>query len=215
VSGVRRLGALALVVLLGGATSCGSATPKYVDFSDAKRNFRPTDYEQVLQHWTRHTKAIKIYAGTIIEAWSTYKSWEFRQAYIERYASVYGLSEAERTALFNSQKDAARQTFEFHVAVQTTSYKWNDLDKDTSAWRVSLVDGTGAEIAPRRIERLRLPELYEAQFFPYRTEFTTTYLIRFNRMDAEAAGFAGPGSGRLTLRVASPVAKGELVWEAR
>jgi hypothetical protein len=210
----RLLPALALAAMVPLA-SCRPSAPRYVDFTDTRRNFRSDDYDRVLDQWTRHIKSIKIYEGTVIEAWGTYKSWEFRQAYIERYAAVYSLSDAERQALYNTQHEAARQTFEFHVAVQTTNYKWNDLDKETSAWRVSLVDATGAEIAPRRIERLRLPGLYETQFFPYRTEFTTTYLIRFNRVDAENAGFAGPGSGRLTLRVASPMAKGELIWEGK
>jgi hypothetical protein len=205
--------ALALVVALTGA--CGSATPRYVDFSDAKRTFRSDDYEKVLGTWTRHAKTVVVYQGTVIEMWATYKSWEFRQAYIERYAKVYSLSEAERTALSNSQREAARQTYEFHVPVQMTNYKWNDLDKETSPWRVSLVDATGAEIAPRRIELLRLPELYEMQFFPNRTEFSQTYLIRFNRADAESAGFLGPASGRITLRVASPLGRAEAVWESK
>jgi hypothetical protein len=210
----RRLAALA-VLALAGAGSCASSAPKFVDFSEGRRSFRSEDYEKVLMQWTRHAKTIRIYEGTVIEMWGTYKSWEFRQAYIERYAAVYGLSEAEKAALYTAQKDAVQQTYEFHVAVQTTSFAWNDLDKQATAWRISLIDATGAEIAPRRIERLKLPELYETQFFPSRTEFTTTYLIRFSRADAESAGFAGPGTGRIMFRVASPLAKGELTWQAR
>jgi hypothetical protein len=101
------------------------------------------------------------------------------------------------------------------VAVQMTNYKWNDLEKETSAWRISLVDGAGAEIAPRRVELLKLPELYETQFFPNRTEFSQTYLIRFSRAEAEAAGFGGPSTGRIALRIASPLAKNEIVWESK
>ena len=107
------------------------------------------------------------------------------------------------------------RTYEFHVAVQMTNYKWNDLDKDTSAWRISLVDGAGAEIAPLKVELLKLPELYETQFFPNKTEFSQTYLIRFSRAEAEAAGFGGSGTGRITLKIVSPLAKNELVWESK
>jgi hypothetical protein len=206
------LRAVTLAALLGG---CASSTPRYVDFSETSRNYRGEDYEKVFTNWSRHAKAVVVYQGTVIETWGVYKSWEFRQAYIERYAKIYSLSDAEKAALYHTQREAARQTYEFHVAVQMTNYKWNDLDKETSAWRISLVDGAGAEIAPRRVELLRLPELYETQFFPNRTEFSQTYLIRFSRAEAEAAGFGGPSTGRITLRIASPLAKNEIVWESK
>lgn len=203
--------AVAAAIAAGG---CAAPVPKPVDFSEARRTFVADDYPQVLAAWTRHAKSVRD-VGTVIELWGTFKSWEFRQAYIERYASIYGVSEAERGKLYESQREASRKTFEIHVAMQTTNFKWNDLGKDTSAWRVSLVDGTGAEISPIRIEALKLPELYETEFFPYRTEFTTSYLLKFNRTDAEAGGFSGPHSGRVTLRVVSPLAKAELVWESQ
>jgi hypothetical protein len=212
VTAKRLLRAVTLTALVGG---CASSAPPYVDFSAGNRNFRSEDYERVLASWSRHAKSWLVYQGTVIETWGTYKSWEFRQAYIERYAKVYGLSDTEKAALYHSQREADRQTYEFHVAVQMTNYKWNDLDKQTSPWRISLVDGTGAEIAPRRVELLKLPELYESQFFPNRTEFSLTYLIRFSRIEADAAGFGGPASGRIALRIVSPLAKNEIVWESK
>jgi hypothetical protein len=208
----RGVPVLALLALVGG---CASSTPRYVDFSDSSRSYRSEDYDPVFTNWSRHAKAVVVYQGTVIETWAVYKSWDFRQAYIERYSKIYNLGEAERAALTNAQREASRQTYEFHVAVQMTNYKWNDLDKDSSPWRISLVDGKGAEIAPRRVELLKLPELYETQFFPNRTEFSQTYLIRFSRAEAEASGFGGPSSGRITLRIASPLAKNDLVWEAK
>jgi hypothetical protein len=212
VSGPGLFRLLALAGLVGG---CAASTPRYVDFSEGNRTFRSEDYEPVFTRWSRHAKAVVVHQGTVIETWAVYKSWEFRQAYVEHYAKIYSLQDAERAALFNAQREASRQTYEFHVAVQMTNYKWNDLDKANSPWRISLVDGAGAEIAPRKVEMLKRPELYETQFFPNRTEFSHTYLIRFTRADAESSGFAGPASGRITLRIASPLAKNELVWEAK
>jgi hypothetical protein len=203
----------AALVALAALASCAAPVPARVDFSEQTRNFRPEDYAQVLKVWTRHSKVISD-VGTVIEAWALYKSWEWRQAYIERYAQVYHLTDAERTTLIKSQLESSRLAYEFHVAVQTTNYKWNDLDKETSPWRVSLVDGTGAEVAPKRIEPLRLPELYEMEFFPNKTEFSKTYVIRFVRADADAAGFSGPGSGRIFLRIASPLGKAEPSWQS-
>ena len=122
--------------------------PRYVDFSQANHNYRSQDYEKVFTNWSRHAKAVEVSPGTVIETWAIYKSWDFRQAYIERYAKIYSLSDTEKAALYHTQREAERQTYEFHVAVQMTNYKWNDLDKDTSPWRISLVDGTGAEMHP-------------------------------------------------------------------
>ena len=55
--------------------------------------------------------------------WATYKSWDFRQAYIEQYAETYGLGEAERRALSQAQLQAARTSYEFHVSAQSTDYR--------------------------------------------------------------------------------------------
>jgi hypothetical protein len=211
----RRSRAVPLAVLAAALAglSCAAPLPKKVDFGEVRRHFTPADYPQVLANWTRHVKVVRD-VGTVIEMWGTYKSWEFRQAYVERYVDAYQLSDAERAALYKSQLEAVRNGYEFHVAVQTTNYKWNDLGKDSSAWRVSLLDAAGAELAPSAIETPRLPQIYEDQFFPNHTEFSTTYMIRFDRADAEAAGFKGPESGRIVFRVISPLAKAELVWEA-
>jgi hypothetical protein len=212
VTATRLLRAVILAASIGG---CASSTPRYVDFSEANHNYRSEDYEKVFTNWSRHAKAVVVSQGTVIETWGVYKSWDFRQAYIERYAKIYSLSDTEKAALYRTQREAERQTYEFHVAVQMTNYKWNDLDKDTSPWRISLVDGTGAEIAPRRVELLKLPELYETQFFPNKTEFSQTYLIRFSRAEADAAGFGGATSGRIALKIVSPLAKNEIVWESK
>jgi hypothetical protein len=209
--GQAALGALVAAALAG----CAAPIPKKVDFSEGRRGFDSSKYEQVLATWTRHSKVVELDIGTVIEMWAVFKSPEFREAYVERYAAVYNLPPAERQSLYNAQMEAAKNGYEFHVAVQTTDWKWNDLEKGTSPWKVSLLDGNGAEVAPKKIDVPRLPELYEARFFPSKTEFSRTYLIRFDRADAEAAGFSGPQTGRLILRVVSPMAHPELTWQAK
>jgi hypothetical protein len=62
---------------------------------------------------------------------------------------------------------------------------------------------------------VKLPELYESRFFPSRTEFTRTYQISFARPASGGQPFAGPASGRLTLRFASPLGRIEFVWDAK
>ena len=193
---------------------CTQTAPKPVDFSDVARDYRPNDYSTVYERWTRHAKLVRD-VGTVIEAWATYKSWDFRQAYVSYYASVYDLSDSDRATLLRSQLEASRASHEFHVAVQMTTDKWNDLERKNSPWRVTLLDASGGELGPTSIQTVKLPELYESQFYPSRTEFTRTYEISFARTGSGGQPFSGPASGRLILRFASPVGRIELVWDAK
>lgn len=192
---------------------CASVKSKGVDFSDQRKTFEPDDYGRVFDTWTRSGSVIQD-LGTVIEIWATYKSWEFRQAFLEKYNAVYGPPEGDRAAMFESQRAAANDVYEFHVVVETTDYRWNDLDKRNSPWRVTLVDGTGAELPASSIDVQKLPLMYESQFFPKRTEFSRTYVFRFEKTRDEETAFVGAQSGRLVLRVAGPMARVDLVWRS-
>jgi hypothetical protein len=215
---VRRREALASlggalgVALLGGG--CGASRPKPVDFAEVTRQYSAQDYPEVFQRWTRHGKLVRD-VGTVIEVWSTYKSWDFRQAYIEQYAEVYNLNAADRRALQQAQLQAARTTYEFHVVAQSTEFEWNDLEQKDSVWKVTLLDGRGGELAPEALTVEKLPDLYEMRFFPSRTHFSRTYTVRFPRSTGDGDGrFLGATSGRLLLRVAGPLGRAEVDWVA-
>jgi hypothetical protein len=187
-----------------------------VDFSEVPRVFRGDDYDRVRSNWTRQGRLLRDF-GTAFEVWAVFKGHEFRQAYVERYADLYGISEASRVELRQSQIEAAGRGYEFHVTAQSSNYKWNDLEDRESTWRVSLLDGTGAELSPDEVRLLQLPEPYEVTFFPNRTAFTRTYAIRFARPERDAQGrrWIGAESGRLTMRIAGPLGRVELAWQAR
>ena len=106
--------------------------------------------------------------------------------------------------------------YEFHVTVESTNYKWNDLEKRNSAWRVTLVDGLGHELAPEGVKLEKLPDPYEVEFFPNKGPFTRSYGVRFPRAsaDGKTADFAGSSTGSLILRIASPVGRIELSWQS-
>jgi hypothetical protein len=213
---VNRLAWVGLVACALGATLGGCATtrPVTVDFSEASKHYRSDDYLPVHDAWTRHAKLVED-VGTVMEVWATLKSWDFRQAYIAKYAKAYDLPEAEREGLAKSQQDTARAVYEIHLVAQSTTDKWTDLDRRNSPWRLTLLDGTGAELSPTSVKAERFPEIYEGEFFPNRTPFSRTYTVRFSRPDGGGDSFVGSDSGRLILRVASPLGKVETVWEAR
>jgi hypothetical protein len=208
----RRVGAWLLTCAVGviGA-GCATGRVQTVDFSDTTKHYRSDDYLPVHDAWTRHVKLVQD-VGTVMEVWATFKSWDFRQAYIAKYAKAYDLPDGEREALAKSQEDAARTVYEIHLVAQSTTDKWNDLERRNSPWRITLLDGTGAELSTASIKVERFPELYEAEFFPNRTPFSRTYTVRFIRPDGDS--FVGPVSGRMILRLDSPLGKVVAVWEA-
>ena len=201
----------ALCALLSG---CASSRPPIVDFSESTKSYRNEDYPAVFEAWTRHAKLVQD-IGTVMEIWATFKSWDFRQAYVAKYAKVYDLADNEREQIARSQQETARAVYEIHLVAQSTNDRWNDFDRRTSPWRITLLDGTGAEIAPTSIKVEKLPEVYETEFFPTRTLFSKTYTLRFVRPEGSGETFLGPQSGRMILRVASPIGKVEVAWEAR
>jgi hypothetical protein len=208
---VRLRQACALCVLLVG---CATSRAPVVDFSEETKSYRQDDYPAAFEAWTRHAKLVQD-IGTAIEIWATFKSWDFRQAYVAKYAKVYDLADAEREQVSKSQQETARAVYEIHLVAQSTTDRWNDLDRRTSPWRITLLDGTGAELAPTSIKVEKLPEVYETEFFPTRTLFSKTYTLRFVRPEGAGESFIGPQSGRMILRVASPIGKVEVAWEAK
>lgn len=199
------------LTLVAGLAACGSRQPPVVDFSENARVLKPEDYDRVRLAWTRHDKIVRD-LGTVLEVWATFKSPEFRQAYVEQYAALYGLGAEERRELLKAQLEAARTSYEFHIVAQSTQWKWNNLEHRDSVWKIALADGAGNEIVPSQVSYERLPELYEMRFFPQKTEFSRTYTIRFPR---ESGGkFAGASTGQLNLRVAGPMGSTVASWQA-
>jgi hypothetical protein len=210
----RSKGALRVgqVLLASALVACATQKQVRVDFSETPRDYLARDYHGVYERWTRHDYA-QHDVDKAIEVWATFKSWDFREAFIERYASIYSLSDADRTALRQAQRDAYHQAYEFHVIAQSADYTWNDLDKSSSAWRVSLVDALGHEIPSDRIHVEKLPDAYEGEFFPDKTPFSKSYSIRFT-MPAPGVEWSGVKSGSVTLRIASPIGRVDLLWES-
>jgi len=203
----------ALVVVAAAVAACQSDKAARVDFSETERNYIATDYGEVYERWTRHDFAMKD-VDKALEVWVTFKSWDFREAFVERYASIYSLSDADRTMLRNAQRDALHGAYEFHLTAQSANYKWNDLEKTSSPWRVTLLDALGHEL-PREtgtIKVEKLPDAYEREFFPAKNPFTKTYSVRF--VPPPNSDFTGLRSGAIILRIVSPVGSIELPWRA-
>jgi hypothetical protein len=212
-------GAAPLMLALVSLASCAAPKPRAVDFSDRARTYTAGDYQEVYERWTRRARALNE-VDVALEAWATFKSWDYREAYIERYAGIYSLSPADRALLRQGQNEAYRQAYEFHLTAQSANYKWNDLEKRDSPWRLTLIDGLGHELSPEYVRVERLPDAYEREFYPAKTAFSKSYAVRFPvSTSMDGAGTAGPEfpgtkTGSLTLRIASPLGRLEMTWQS-
>jgi len=195
--------------VVAAVVACQSDKAARVDFSETPRDYVAKDYGDVYERWTRHDFAMHDIEKAL-EVWATYKSWDFREAYIERYAATYSISDADREALRQLEKKALHEAYEFHVTAQSANYKWNDLEKKSSPWRLVLMDALGHELQPESIRVEKLPEVVEREFFPAKTPFTKAYVVRF--VAPANSEFAGIASGSLVLRLSSPAGRVELSW---
>src|SRR5262245_31214750 len=91
-----------LVAAAAALTACQTDKATRVDFSEAPRAYVAKDYNDVYERWTRHEFAMHD-VEKALEVWATYKSWDFREAYVERYVTIYNLPDADRVTLRNAQ----------------------------------------------------------------------------------------------------------------
>jgi len=201
------------LVVVAALVACQSDKAGRVDFSETRRDYVSKDYDDVYERWTRHDFAMHEIEKAL-EVWVTFKSWDFRAAYVERYASIYSLSDADRTKLLNGQRNSLHEAYEFHLTAQSANYKWNDLEKSSSPWRVTLLDALGHELAPEtgKISVEKLPDAYEREFFPAKNPFSKTYSVRF--VPPANTDFEGIKTGSIILRLASPLGRIELTWRS-
>jgi hypothetical protein len=206
---------VALGVVLGAGAAltsgCWRSNPVFVDFSPPAREYKSSEYHDVYERWTRHDKVLHE-VESALEIWATYKSQEFREAFVAHYADAYTMSDEAREGLSRAEREAGVAAYEFIVTAQSSNYKWNDLEKKNSPWRVLLLDRAGHELMADQITVQRFPDLFEREFFPAKTPFSKTYLIRFLRGTAHEDGFTGERSGELTLRFAGPFGRSDLRW---
>src|SRR5690348_11566323 len=90
---------LAFVAAVGLAGLAGCSEP-HVSLATGPREYVPGDYMQVLKRWTREDSVIDVSElDDKLTATATYESWDFRWAYVVRYADDYRLSVEQRREL--------------------------------------------------------------------------------------------------------------------
>jgi hypothetical protein len=204
---VGRLGGMALAVLCG----CGSPA---VNLGGGAREYVATDYPAVLDRWTR-TESLILYdeLTRALTVSATFESWDFRWAYVVRYAQDYRLTIPQRQDLLRGKLAETRETHEFFLALYGADQKYNDLTKPDSAWIVRLIDSTGTEVAPKEIEAIRRPGVLERRYYPYNTVWRKAFRVSFPTNGADGRPTISPHAEWFGLRFAGAWGNTDLVWK--
>jgi hypothetical protein len=208
----RTLRALAIVALCGGATAA-CADPK-VSMATGPREYTDSDYPQVLERWTRSKSLVQLSElDTLLTVTATFESWDFRWAYVVKYANDYRLTVEQRRSLLERTLSETQDSHRFYVALYGTNVRWADLTRANSSWIVRLIDDEGNETAPLSIELIARPGPLERRYFPYSTVWRNVFRIKFPTTTPGGQPTIAPDARWFGLRFAGAEGYEELRWE--
>lgn len=211
--GRRRLLLFLASAGLGALASTGCVEPN-VSLAMGPREYTDSDYHQVLERWTRSKSLIALSElDNLLTVTSTFESWDFRWAYVVKYAADYRLTVEQRRALLERTLAETRDSHRFYVALYGTNIRWSDLTRPQSAWVVRLIDDEGNETAPLSIDRIARPGPIEFRYFPYTTVWRQVFRIKFPTTTADGRSTIAPRARWFGLRFAGAEGNEELRWE--
>jgi hypothetical protein len=199
-----------ILVLLALLQGCGA--PK-VSLAEGPREYVATDYERVLDRWTRTQQLfVATELDDVLTVTATYESWDFRWAYVVRYAEDYRLTVDQRSALFDRSLSEIDRFHQFYIALYAQRHQWSDLTAENAAWIIRLIDDRGNETAPSEIEAIQKPGAIERTYFPYTTPWRRAYRVRFPVARADGRHTIAQDAQWFGLRFAGAQGNEQLVW---
>lgn len=199
---------LALALLLG---ACGG---RALPLQASPRAFTPGDYERIYGDWTRETDDFSFgRLQDVLHVTATFESWEFRWAYVVRYAADFSLPTEERTQLLRSTLGDAEERHRFFVTLVGNRYRESDLTDERSAWRVLLVDEEGRQIRPIEVTRVRRPGAAERVYFPSVSKQRHTFRVAFPTQRRDGSPVIGRDASHVVLRFTGAEGQVDLRWD--
>jgi len=208
-TGARRMCGLMMVVAFAVA---GCKAPK-LTLDPSARTFTPDSYPGVWEAWTREKESFawkelshEIFVG------ATFESWEFRWAYVVRYAYDYSLSPEARDEMLDASLTSSRLEHRFFVTLSGLDFRESNLANKASAWRVLLVDPAGNQTSPVLMERVRRPTAVDRVYFPQVNSFRQTFRLTFPAVDATGRQTIPDGAEFVVLRFTGARGRADLKW---
>ena len=200
-----------LVGLLLTSLGCGDPT---VSLRTGPREFVASQYSQILARWTRSKSLLTLSElDDLLTVSATYESWEFRWAYVIRYAQDFRLTVEQRRVLLDKTLAQTQDRHNFYVALYGANRRWTDLSRPNSAWIVRLIDSDGNETAPTTIEVIPKPGAIERTYFPYTSVWRQAFRLQFPKTSSDGHPTIAPDAAWFGLRFAGAEGNEELHWE--
>jgi hypothetical protein len=201
-----RLAVLLAIVLLG----CATHTMRR---DTGPRSFTADDYESVYRAWTRDADDFEWGSmDDVLHATATYESWEFRWAYVVRYARDHSLDDASRDAMLRASLDDTRRNHRFYVTLSGPEFREQDLSSERSAWRVLLVGDDGRQTAPIEVRKVRRPSAAERVYFPSINPHRQIFRLAFPARHEDGAPTIAEDAEAVRLRFAGARGQVDLEW---
>lgn len=200
-----------LLAALSGA--CTHAGPT-VSLAEGPRAYTGDDYGSVMDKWTRTHSLIRLpTVDDRLTVTATYESWDFRWAYVVRYAHDYRLAPDERQAMLDKALAETQATHKFQIALYgNLPPRMTDLTRPGCAWVVRLVDDRGNETAPVRIEQVLRPSAIDKAYFPYLSVWRQIFKVDFPKQKADGSPTVAKNATWVGLAFYGAYGQDEIRW---
>lgn len=190
--------------------------PQKITMEPGPRTFTPDSYPRIWEAWTREEESFawKELTHEIFVS-ATFESWEFRWAYVVRYAHDYSLTPEARDEMLNASLTSSRQEHRFFVTLAGLDFRESNLTNRSSAWRVILIDPEGRQTDPVLLERVRRPSAVDRVYFPQVNSFRQTFRLTFPAVDSDGRPTIPEGAQFVVLRFTGARGRADLRWDLR
>ncbi|MDH4283477.1 MAG: hypothetical protein OEV36_12535 [Myxococcales bacterium] len=199
-------------LLLAVLTAFGCKQPR-ISMEPGSRTFTPESYPSVWEAWTRSEESFswrELSHEIFVSA--TFESWEFRWAYVVRYAHDFSLEPEARDEMLQASLESSRQEHRFFVTLAGMDFRESNLAGRESAWRVLLVDPEGNQTVPVRMEQVRRPSAVDRVYFPQVDPFRQTFRLTFPAVDANGRRTIPEDADFVVLRFTGARGRADLRW---
>lgn len=173
---MRRLLPFTLLILTSCATKEDIQSPRERSFWDALFS---NSYTNVFDAHTKRESVLSEFEP-VMTVHATQWDSTMRDAYVQEFARQYRYSDELKKKLAEEQLKEDETFFVYILSAATREPEWNDFDRKSSMWRITLENEDGSiQLDPERVEVVSQKDEKSRYFYQQMNNFTRTYKVRF------------------------------------